>query len=137
MQVNTIMAQKSTRRKARKDDSESEIDPVYHALSRINGSINRMTLTQLQQQLNKIGLNERGVKEVLKKRLKAYYKKQKLAQKPESFDGKQYYPYLIVLDFEATCEKDPPTDYLHEIIEFPAILIDTADNKIVKFNIFA
>ena len=79
----------------------------------------------------------RGVKEVLKKRLKAYYKKQKLAQKPESFDGKQYYPYLIVLDFEATCEKDPPTDYLHEIIEFPAILIDTADNKIVKFNIFA
>lgn len=35
----------------------------------------------------------------------------------------QYFDYIIVVDFEATCERDRRT-YPNEIIEFPAILID-------------
>eukprot|EP00796_Vickermania_ingenoplastis_P000874 gene874-505_t len=35
------------------------------------------------------------------------------------------YDYILVLDFEATCEEYPPPQYLHEIIEFPVVLVDT------------
>ncbi|RNF09141.1 hypothetical protein TraAM80_02400 [Trypanosoma rangeli] len=34
------------------------------------------------------------------------------------------YDYLLVLDFEATCEESIPPSYLHEIIEFPVVLVD-------------
>uniref|UniRef100_UPI00358F9423 3'-5' exonuclease eri-1-like isoform X1 n=2 Tax=Myxine glutinosa TaxID=7769 RepID=UPI00358F9423 len=48
--------------------------------------------------------------------------------------GKKHYPgkslksplsleYLCVVDFEATCEKGQP-DYVHEIIEFPVVLVN-------------
>ena len=30
----------------------------------------------------------------------------------------------MVVDFEATCEEKNAQDYPHEIIEFPAVLID-------------
>jgi len=72
----------------------------------------------------------RGVPEVLKKRLKSYYKEQKL---PCSSIQGQYYPYMVVIDYEATCEETNPTDYIHEIIEFPAVLIDTSSHVIVSF----
>lgn len=29
-----------------------------------------------------------------------------------------------VIDFEATCVENDPIDYIHEIIEFPAVLLD-------------
>ena len=74
----------------------------------------------------------RGVPEVLKKRLKSYYKEQKL---PFTLIEGQYYPYMIVVDFEATCEETNPTDYLHEIIEFPAVLIDASSLTVVRFRI--
>nr|XP_002130965.1 3'-5' exoribonuclease 1-like [Ciona intestinalis] len=124
-----IMSAPHARSRVRKDDDEIIIDPVYHALSRINGDINRMTKPQLQHHLNSNGLNEKGVKEVLMKRLKNYYKKQKLHMKPSYVEGMQHYPYLVVLDYEATCEQQNPQDYLHEIIEFPAVLIDTTSTE--------
>ncbi len=34
------------------------------------------------------------------------------------------FDYLVVVDFEATCEEKNAQDYPHEIIEFPAVLID-------------
>ncbi len=34
------------------------------------------------------------------------------------------FDYLVVVDFEATCEEKNVQDYPHEIIEFPAVLID-------------
>ena len=33
------------------------------------------------------------------------------------------FDYLVVVDFEATCEEKNNGDYPHEIIEFPAVLI--------------
>ncbi|CCW59575.1 unnamed protein product [Phytomonas sp. EM1] len=35
------------------------------------------------------------------------------------------YDYLLVLDFEATCEEHVPPGYLYEIVEFPVVLVDT------------
>lgn len=34
------------------------------------------------------------------------------------------FDYLLVLDFEATCEEIAPPSYLHEIIEFPVVVVD-------------
>ena len=40
--------------------------------------------------------------------------------------------YLMVIDFEATCEGfcDSP-DYQHEIIEFPAVIIDAVEMQVI------
>uniref|UniRef100_H3A0J9 Exoribonuclease 1 n=1 Tax=Latimeria chalumnae TaxID=7897 RepID=H3A0J9_LATCH len=69
----------------------------------------------------------RGVKDVLKKRLKNYYKKQRLMQtvQSEPCGTDTYYDYICVIDFEATCEANNPPEFLHEIIEFPIVLINT------------
>lgn len=39
--------------------------------------------------------------------------------------------YLIVIDFEATCREDCPADWLYEIIEFPALLLNLHTLKVV------
>ena len=44
--------------------------------------------------------------------------------------------YLLVIDFEATCENVNPADYIHEIIEFPAHLLDLSSLKIVSFYVY-
>jgi len=41
--------------------------------------------------------------------------------------------YLIIIDFEATCREDCPTNWLYEIIEFPAILLNVHTLKVVGF----
>ncbi|GFR78592.1 3'-5' exoribonuclease 1 [Elysia marginata] len=94
-------------------------------LSRINGSINEMTKQQIQDKLASIGLNTCGVKDVLKKRLKNYYKRQKSAQCNRALteDELLQFDYLVVIDFEATCS-ETNDNFVHEIIEFPAVLVD-------------
>uniref|UniRef100_A0A4W3HZ58 Exoribonuclease 1 n=1 Tax=Callorhinchus milii TaxID=7868 RepID=A0A4W3HZ58_CALMI len=69
----------------------------------------------------------RGVNDVLRKRLKNYYKKQKMTQslRTDLDQSDTYYDYLCVIDFEATCEENNPPEYLHEIIEFPIALVNT------------
>ncbi|XP_073399752.1 3'-5' exoribonuclease 1 [Dendrobates tinctorius] len=97
-------------------------DPVYKEISYSNGCVNRMSKDELKAKLTELKLDTRGVKNVLKKRLKNYYKKQKL--KVPS-DTAPYYDYICVIDFEATCEDGNPPDYIHEIIEFPIALVNT------------
>lgn len=48
---------------------------------------------------------------------------------------KQLFDYLIVVDFEATCEKDNMS-YPNEIIEFPAILIDVRRGEVLEDESF-
>lgn len=70
---------------------------------------------------------------MMKKRLKSHYKKQKLMQSAaEGGPTDTYYDYICVVDFEATCEEDNPSDFLHEIIEFPMVLISTHTLEIVS-----
>lgn len=71
------------------------------------------------------------MKDVLKKRLKNYYKKQKLMQK-EHISGNSCYDYICVVDFEATCEEGNPPEFVHEIIEFPVVLVNTRTLEIVS-----
>ncbi|XP_053326750.1 ERI1 exoribonuclease 2 [Spea bombifrons] len=43
--------------------------------------------------------------------------------------SKQYFEYLIIIDFESTCWKDSK-HYGQEIIEFPAVLLNTSNGEI-------
>ena len=72
---------------------------------------------------------------MLKKRLKSYYKRRKLAAAhiSHSKSGPQY-DYYLVIDFEATCQEHNPDQYKHEIIEFPVVLIDSHKKEVVSFN---
>ncbi|XP_074084330.1 3'-5' exoribonuclease 1 [Macrotis lagotis] len=100
-------------------------DPVYKEIAVTNGYINRMSKEELRAKLSEFKLETRGVKDVLKKRLKNYYKKEKLTQHREDGDTNSYYDYICVIDFEATCEEGNPPEFTHEIIEFPIVLLNT------------
>ncbi|XP_027128303.1 3'-5' exoribonuclease 1 isoform X1 [Larimichthys crocea] len=106
--------------------------PVYKEIALANGHINRMSKDELRIKLAELHLDTRGVKDVMKKRLKSHYKKQKLMQSAaEGGPTDTYYHYICVVDFEATCEEDNPSDFHHEIIEFPMVLINTHTLEIV------
>ncbi|XP_047431175.1 3'-5' exoribonuclease 1 [Mugil cephalus] len=106
--------------------------PVYKEIALANGHINRMSKEELRIKLSELKLDTRGVKDVMKKRLKSHYKKHKLMQTAaEGGPTDTYYDYICVVDFEATCEEDNPPDFHHEIIEFPMVLINTHTLEIV------
>lgn len=47
------------------------------------------------------------------------------------------YDYILVIDFEATCEEHPPRNYLYEIIEFPVVLVDVhLQRAVAEFHRF-
>lgn len=60
----------------------------------------------------------------LQRRLKDDIKQAKAKLKQEKIMNK--FRFYCVIDFEATCEKNDPKDYVHEIIEFPAVLLNAA-----------
>lgn len=122
------MEKRNTRRKSRRDEDEVIDTFSQLSLSRVNGEINKMNKNDMIKLLKKNALNSKGVKEVLSRRLKNYYRKQRM--KDESI-GTQCFKHLIVIDFEATCESGRNPDYLHEIIEFPAILVKAETGEII------
>uniref|UniRef100_A0ACB8ERT5 3'-5' exoribonuclease 1 n=1 Tax=Sphaerodactylus townsendi TaxID=933632 RepID=A0ACB8ERT5_9SAUR len=111
--------------KTKSTSSSSDFsDPVYKEISLTNGFINRMSRDELRAKLVEFKLDTRGVKDVLKKRLKNYYKREKLMHKQPT-DGENYYDYICIIDFEATCEEGNQAEFTHEIIEFPIVLLNT------------
>ena len=44
----------------------------------------------------------------------------------------EFFDYICVIDFEATCIETNPIDYPHEIIEFPIVLINMKTMAIVS-----
>lgn len=48
-----------------------------------------------------------------------------------NFSNRQPFDYYLVFDAEATCDKDSGFDYENEIIEFPVILIQGKEMKII------
>lgn len=107
-------------------------DPVYKEISVANGTINRMNREELRSKCAELRMDTRGVNDVLRKRLKNYYKRQKLKQLGAAGASDEvYYDFICVVDFEATCEEHNPRDFVHEIIEFPMVLIDTRSLEIV------
>ncbi len=77
---------------------------------------------------------------VLCKRLKAYLRREAVlgdrTAPGDLLSSVQSNPYgldyLLVLDFEATCEIQNPPDYIHEIIEFPVVLLNLKNLQVVS-----
>ncbi|XP_038046210.1 3'-5' exoribonuclease 1-like [Patiria miniata] len=106
-------------------------NPIYRAISRRNGEINRMSKEEMKDTLAKLRLNTRGIGEILRARLKTYYKNLLMGQAGlETPSTQRNFDYLCVIDFEATCEEPTPIDYIQEIIEFPIVLVNTKTMEI-------
>jgi 3'-5' exoribonuclease 1 len=82
----------------------------------------------MKQQCKELRLDSNGKREAVKRRLKEHLKEQKLVEaglvEPSA---NRNVDFFVVIDFEATCEARNPPDYKHEIIEFPAVLVSSAD----------
>ncbi|XP_052102016.1 3'-5' exoribonuclease 1-like isoform X2 [Mytilus californianus] len=105
-------------------------NPVFKKLSVINGEINRMPREELVSKLGELKLDSRGVTDVLKKRLKTHYREKKLTKAHVPTPKKSLPEFLMVIDFEATCEENND-NYDHEIIEFPVILVSLQSKQVV------
>ncbi|XP_042856503.1 3'-5' exoribonuclease 1-like [Penaeus japonicus] len=117
-----------------KKEKSGHDNPVFRELAVINGKINRMSNDELRQKLRNLRLDQRGSKEVRKNRLKAYYRTEKLEEaykEDPQIELYKYFDYYVVIDFEATCDAGNSQTYRHEIIEFPAMLVDTSKSKII------
>jgi 3'-5' exoribonuclease 1 len=70
-----------------------------------------MSKAAIVSRLKQLKLSTEGNGEVLKRRLKNYYKKEKLnsANLPTA---SKLLPYYVIIDFEATCEEVNAPDYL-------------------------
>ncbi|KAI9307347.1 ribonuclease H-like domain-containing protein [Cunninghamella echinulata] len=96
------------------------------------------TVESLRQQLENLGLDTRGHKPELKKRLRKAKKKIENKEKNEQSQvkkadstKKQPYDYYLFFDVEATCEADGGFEYPNEIIEFPIVLVEGESFNIV------
>ncbi|PNF42020.1 3'-5' exoribonuclease 1 [Cryptotermes secundus] len=89
-----------------------------------------MSKAAVVSKLKELKLSTEGNCDVLKKRLKNYYKKKKLTS-ANLFTASKLSPYYVIVDFEATCQETNVPDYQHEIIEFPAVLVSTELQQVI------
>ncbi|KAL3994485.1 Exonuclease family protein [Acanthocheilonema viteae] len=102
---------------------------VLHVMKRLHS----MTTAEMQKELKKAHIDSRGKRSELYNRLKKYFRKEFAVIKnaePLRNKTETFYDYFVVIDFECTCEADL-YDYNHEIIEFPAVLVDIRKKEIV------
>lgn len=85
--------------------------PMFQRLASVNGKINRMKRQQLMNTMNRKKLNVDGDIDVLKKRLKNYYRMQALNKAKICESEVTYFPYFVIIDIEATCTENNPPDY--------------------------
>jgi len=98
---------------------------VYKQISLKNHFLNTLDTSALIKICREENINSQGKKMVLTKRLKQYFKEEMLRSAgflpPRSNRG---FEYLVVIDFEATCVLERDAQYPHEIIEFPAVIVN-------------
>jgi len=97
--------------------------PVYKEISRKNGIINKSDLSTLKKMCKDEKIDSSGKRPLIQQRLKNFFKTKMLSE-VGLLQRKERYDYLLVVDFEATCQERNLPDYPHEIIEFPGVLID-------------
>ena len=85
--------------------------------------INNMSISELKLFLKSQNKNSEGLIEVLKKRAKNIVIPKQVADVPHLPQ------YLLILDFECTCERPKPLEFQHEIIEFPILLFNTSTRE--------
>ena len=86
----------------------------------------------------------RGADCILTKRLTTYLRREAILQESSppwelqnSVQTNPYgFEYILVVDFEATCEEVNPPDFIHEIIEFPVLLFSLKTLSIVSHPYF-
>lgn len=117
-------------------DNKSSVDfshPIFKTISKLNGKINSMSYFELSKCLKDLKLDPSGKKEVLIKRLKSYQKQLHLNREnlsvrnhdtTQAAKNVPTFDYICVIDFEATCDEVNKQNYVHEIIEFPIVLIN-------------
>ncbi|ESO93073.1 hypothetical protein LOTGIDRAFT_119783, partial [Lottia gigantea] len=105
--------------------------PVYKNISQFNGQVNKMKRNEVINRLKKYSMDTHGETEILKRRLKNCYRKRKLKETGVGENKTPILDYIIIIDYEATCEAHT-MDYRHEIIEFPAILMNVSDGSMVS-----
>jgi hypothetical protein len=69
-----------------------------------------MSKAAITSKLKMLKLSTEGTGDVLKTRLKNYYKNQKLTS-ANLVTGSKHIPYYVIVDFEATCEEINASDY--------------------------
>jgi len=115
------------------DSASPYRDPVYRVISKKNGQINKLDLSSLKLLCKNECLDSSGKRDSVQKRLKMHFEKKFLMEagllEPSPH---RTFDYLIIVDFEATCEEKNEPDYPHEIIEFPAVLVDCRSGELVK-----
>lgn len=84
---------------------------AFQRLAKMNGKINRMKRQQLRAALELKELSTDGEMDVMKKRLKNYYRRKALIKAKICDSESNCFPYLVIIDIEATCSKDNPPDY--------------------------
>ena len=62
------------------DSNYDTTHPVYRMISLLNGEINRMDLNQMKNRCKELTLDSNGKREAVKRRLKEYYKSEKLIE---------------------------------------------------------
>ncbi|UJR07453.1 hypothetical protein I4U23_011740 [Adineta vaga] len=86
--------------------------------------IYQLSYPTLVKELGKRNLSTKGDLDILRTRL---------IHNCKGYDP-QPYQFVAVIDFEATCMAKPPvyaSQYIQEIIEFPIVLIDVTERKII------
>ena len=114
---------------------------VWRKISQMNGEINHMTIRELRQNLFSHYLNGRGGRPVIEKRLKRFIKHKFLREAnitDESMSCANQFDFLVVISFASTEATDLSLDYsfgedfVEEIVEFTAVLVDVKDACIVS-----
>ncbi|XP_040579997.1 3'-5' exoribonuclease 1 [Lepeophtheirus salmonis] len=106
-----------------------EQQKIYQEISKLNGLVDQMTIQKVKNRCKDVKIDPRGHNYVVKRRLKEYYKREKLEEAGLAVNRNVH--YFVVIDFEATCEERNPSNYKHEIIEFPAVLISSRTAEVV------
>merc|ERR1712071_290411 len=119
----------------KKSKQDKYSHPVYKQISLMNGKINSYSKLELIQLLKSLRLETEGNKNILIKRLKNFYRQTLLnvagvTEQNENGKIKFVFNYYVVIDFEATCELVKSSNFQHEIIEFPAVLVNGRTCKI-------
>ncbi|CAF0722901.1 unnamed protein product [Adineta ricciae] len=100
-------------------------------LNKLSRTVSEMQPGKLQAELRRRNLSTSGILDIQRMRLKTYLKIELMEQCTDPLAMiEQPFDYIAVVDFEATCEKDVP-NYLHEIIEFPIVLVDVKQQTII------
>uniref|UniRef100_A0AC34RKV7 Exonuclease domain-containing protein n=1 Tax=Panagrolaimus sp. JU765 TaxID=591449 RepID=A0AC34RKV7_9BILA len=115
-------------------------------VERLLKNLKNMSLTALRRECQTNppkGFNMKLNAKELRKMLKRKYLKEfpelavKVFKEKEKPKIETTVDYLVVIDFECTCDRTDPDDkhsrepYLHEIIEFPVVIVDVSKKAII------